>query len=160
MPGFVYGLESMSNYSGILISMAIFPLLSIWSAVIYFETLNPFKALSRAAKLMRWGPALGLGLLASALNLLFFMFLESPLWDMTLELFSWFVPPAEGAMASYSTIATTCAAGVLMYFYFLLTMLCGGLQYFSFKEIGDAASLREELKLVGQTRKIRGLARE
>ena len=79
---------------------------------------------------------------------------------MTLELFSFFVPPAEGAVAAYNTIATTCAAGVLMYFFFLLTVLCGGLQYFSFREVSDAASLREELDLVGQTRKIRGLARE
>lgn len=95
---------------------------------------------------MRWGPAMGLGLLAGALNLLFFMFLESPLWDMTIQLFSWFVPPAEGAMAAYSTIATTCAAGVLMYFFFLLTVLCGGLQYFSFREVGDQLSLHEDLE--------------
>lgn len=160
MPGFAFGMESLSELAGVLISWAIFPLLALWAAVIYFETHNPLLALSRAWKLIRWGPALGMGLLTGALNLLFFMFLESPIWDMTLELFSFLVPPAEGAMAAYSTIATTCAAGVLMYFFFLLTVLCGGLQYFSFREIGDAVSLREELELVGQTRKIRGLARE
>lgn len=160
MPGFAFGMESLSELAGVLISWAIFPLLALWAAVIYFETHNPLLALSRAWKLIRWGPALGLGLLTGALNLLFFMFLESPIWDMTLELFSFLVPPAEGAMAAYSTIATTCAAGVLMYFFFLLTVLCGGLQYFSFREIGDAVSLREELESVGQTRKIRGLARE
>lgn len=160
MPGFAFGMESLSELAGVLISWAIFPLLALWAAVIYFETHHPLLALSRAWKLIRWGPALGLGLLTGALNLLFFMFLESPIWDMTLELFSFLVPPAEGAMAAYSTIATTCAAGVLMYFFFLLTVLCGGLQYFSFREIGDAVSLREELESVGQTRKIRGLARE
>jgi len=160
MPGFAFGMESLSELAGVLISWAIFPLLALWAAVIYFETHHPLLALSRALKLIRWGPALGLGLLTGALNLLFFMFLESPIWDMTLELFSFLVPPEEGAMAAYSTIATTCAAGVLMYFFFLLTVLCGGLQYFSFREIGDAVSLREELELVGQTSKIRGLARE
>lgn len=160
MPGFAFGMESLSELAGVLISWAIFPLLALWAAVIYFETHHPLLALSRALKLIRWGPALGLGLLIGALNLLFFMFLESPIWDMTLELFSFLVPPEEGAMAAYSTIATTCAAGVLMYFFFLLTVLCGGLQYFSFREINDAVSLREELELVGQTSKIRGLARE
>lgn len=160
MPGFALGLEYLSNFFGVLVSWAIFPFLALWSAIIYFETLNPFAALSRAFKLTRWGPAMGLGLLSGALNLLFFMFLESPLWDMTIQLFSWLVPPAEGTMAAYSTIATTCAAAIMMYFFFLLTVLGGGLQYFSFREIGDAASLREDLAQVGQTRKIRGLARE
>lgn len=160
MPGFAFGLETLSGFYGVMISWAAFPFLALWAAVLYFETLNPFVALSRAWKLMRWAPALGLGLLTGALNLLFFMFLESPIWDMTIQLFSWFVPPAEGAMAAYSAIATTCAAGVLLYFFFLMTMLGGGLQYFSFREAGDAASLREELELVGQSRKIRGLARE
>jgi len=160
MPGFAFGLESLSGYFGIMLSWAAFPFLALWAAVIYFETLNPFVALSRAWQLMRWGPAMGLGLLTGALNLLFFMFLESPIWEMAIELFSWFVPPTAGAMAAYSTIATTCAAGVLMYFFFLITILSGGLQYFSFREVGDASSLREELELVGQTRKIRGLARE
>ncbi len=160
MPGFALGLEYLSGFIGVLVSWAVFPFLSLWAAVIYFETLNPFTALARTRRLIGWGPAMGLGLLAGILNLLFFMFLESPIWDMTLELFSFFVPPAEGAVAAYNTIATTCAAGVLMYFFFLLTVLCGGLQYFSFREVSDAASLREELDLVGQTRKIRGLARE
>jgi len=160
MPGFALGLEHLSGFLGVLVSWAVFPFLALWAAVIYFETLNPFTALARAFKLVRWGPAMGIGLLAGALNLLFFMFLESPLWDMTIQLFSWFVPPAAGAMEAYNIIATTCAAAVMMYFFFLLTVLCGGLQYFSFREVGDVASLREELELVGQTRKIRGLARE
>lgn len=160
MPGFAFGLENLSGFAGVLLSWIGFPFLAILSAVVYFETFNPLQALVRTFQLMRWGPAIGLGLLSGALNLLYFMFLESPIWEMTLGLFSWFVPPAEGAMAAFTTIATTCAAGVMMYFFYLLTLLCGGLQYFSFREIRDAASMREDLETVGQTRKIRGLARE
>lgn len=160
MPGFALGLEYLSDFFGVMVSWAVFPFLALWAAVIYFETLQPLKAFGRTWQLMRWGPAMGIGLLAGAINLLFFMFLESPIWEMCVELFSWLVPPAEGAMAAYNSIATTCAAGILMYFFFLLTVLCGGLQYFSFREIGDAASLREELDTIGETRKIRGLARE
>ncbi|HLP96245.1 MAG TPA: stage II sporulation protein M [Saprospiraceae bacterium] len=160
MPGFAAALELLSEFFGVMVSWIVFPFLALWSAVVYFETPNPFKALIRTFQLIRWGPALGMGLLAGSLNLLFFMFLESPIWEMTLELFSWLVPPAEGAMAAFSTISTTCAAGVLMYFFFLVTILSGGLQYFAFREIGDAASLRKQLEQLGQTRKIRGLARE
>ncbi|HAD13091.1 MAG TPA: hypothetical protein DCF33_11730 [Saprospirales bacterium] len=160
MPGFATMLEFLSEFYGVMVSWIVFPFLALWTAVIYFENLNPINALIRALQLMRWAPAMGIGLLVGALNLLFFMFLESPIWEMAIELFSWFVPPAEGAMASFSTISTTCAAGVLMYFFFLLTILSGGLQYFSYREIGDANSLRQQLEQVGQTRKIRGLARE
>jgi uncharacterized membrane protein SpoIIM required for sporulation len=160
MPGFAFGLASLSDFWGVILSWAGFPFLALWATVIYFETLNPFAAFLRCWQLIRWGPALGLGLLTGLLNLLFFMFLESPIWEMTLQLFSWFVPPAEGAMAAFNAVATSCAAGVLMYFFFLLNILCSALQYFSFREIYDAASLRDELASVGQTRKIRGLARE
>jgi uncharacterized membrane protein SpoIIM required for sporulation len=160
MPGIAFGLQSFSEMYGVVLSWILFPFLALWAAVIYFETLNPLLALVRAWNLVRLGPALGIGLLTGALNLLFFMFLESPIWDMTLQLFSWLVPPSEGAMNAFSTIAITCAAGILMYLFFLLTMLCGGLQYFSFREIEDASSLRQDLEGLGQTRKIRGLARE
>lgn len=160
MPGFAFGLASLSGFWGVMLSWLGFPFLALWATVIYFETLNPLSALTRTWNVVRWVPTLGMGLLTGLLNLLFFMFLESPLWEMTLELFSWFIPPAEGAMAAFNAVATSCAAGVLMYFFFLLNLLCGGMQYFSFKEIADAASLREELNTVGQTRKIRGLARE
>ncbi|MCC7466736.1 MAG: stage II sporulation protein M [Saprospiraceae bacterium] len=160
MPGFGAALELLSQFYGVLVSWVVFPFLSLWAAVIYFETANPLKALLRTFRIIRWAPALGIGLLAGTLNLLFFMFLESPIWDMTLELFSWFVPPAEGAMAAFTTISTACAAGILMYFFFLITILSGGLQYFSFREISDAGSLRQQLEQLGQTRKIRGLARE
>jgi uncharacterized membrane protein SpoIIM required for sporulation len=160
IPGFGASLELLSQFFGVMVSWILFPFLSLWTAVIYFETANPLKALVRTFRIIRWVPAVGIGLLAGTLNLLFFMFLESPIWDMTLELFSWFVPPAEGAMAAFTTISTTCAAGILMYFFFLITILCGGLQYFSFREIADAGSLRQQLEQVGQTRKIRGLARE
>jgi uncharacterized membrane protein SpoIIM required for sporulation len=160
MPGFAAMLEFLSEFYGVMISWIVFPFLALWAAVIYFENLNPIKALIRAFQLMRWGPAMGIGLLIGVLNLLFFMFLESPIWEMTITLLSWFVPPAEGAMAAFSSISTTCVAGMLMYFFFLLTILSGGLQYFSYREIGDANSLRQQLGQIGQTRKIRGLARE
>lgn len=141
-------------------AIAAYPLLSLWAAVIYFERLNPFSALIRAFGLMRWGSGLVLGFLVVSLQVLVFMFLDFPVWDWTLELFSWLIPQQEGAMQTYLTVATTTAAGILLYFIFLLSMLCGGLQYFSCREIADAKSLFKNLKNVGMSKRIRGLARE
>ena len=88
------------------------------------------------------------------------MFLDLPVWEWALQLFSWVVPQQEGAMQAYLASATTGAAGMLLYFIFLMTMLSGGLQYFSCREIADAASLFEGIEKVGTARQIRGLARE
>jgi len=160
MPGFITGLQWQSEFLGMMLSWVAFPFLGLWAAVIYFETRNPLFALGRAWQLARWGTVAGLGLLTGALNLLFFLFMESPIWDMFVRLFSWFVPPIEGAMQSFQIMVSTCAAATLMYLLILLNILCGGLQYFSFREIKDARSLYEDLETVGKERKIRGLPRE
>lgn len=153
-------LKYIGTYPGIFFSWIAIPFLTVWAAVIYFETLNPLTALLRAAKLIRLGPALGIGVLTGMLNVLFFKFLDSQLWDMSLQLLSWFVPPVQGAMSEFHAIATAAGAGVLTYFFCLLSLLCGGLQYYSFREIADAAGMYEELQRVGNNPKIRGLARE
>lgn len=157
IPGFI---ALLKMNSGSVISMVVYPFLALWSAVIYFETLNPFTALTRAFRLMRWGQGLLIGFLMIVFNMLLFVFIEFPVWDRTLEFFSWLVPRTEGAMESYRMIATTCAAVFILYFVFILIVLCGALQYFSGREVADADSLREEIEKVGASRQIRGLARE
>ena len=128
--------------------------------MIYFETLRPLTALLRAFRLMRWGQGLVLGFLTVTLQAGLFMFLDFPVWEWFLRLFSWLVPQQEGAMQAYVAVATTGAAGILLYFIFLMNTFSGGLQYFSNREIADAASLMEGIENVGTERKIRGLARE
>jgi uncharacterized membrane protein SpoIIM required for sporulation len=158
MPGFILFLKS-SNVA-LLLSMALYPFLALWCAVIYFETLNPLAALVRAFHLMRWEQGVVLGFLIVVLQVLLFMFLDFPVWDRALTLFSWLVPQTEGAMAAFTTVATTLAAGILLYFTYMLIILSGGLLYFSCREIADAASLFEGIEKVGLARQIRGLARE
>jgi hypothetical protein len=128
--------------------------------VIYFENPNPLAALLRAFNLMRWGQGLVLGFLTVTLQALLFMFLDFPVWEWALQLFSWLIPQAEGAMQTYFAVATTGAAGILLYFVYLLTALGGGLYFFSCREIADAASLFDGIGKVGTARQIRGLARE
>lgn len=153
-------LSSFTDFWAVMLSWIALPFLALWASVLYFEISNPFKAVSRSLELVKFGPLLGIGLLLGLLNLLFFMFLESPIWDMTLQLFSWLVPPVEGAMQTFLGTATTCFASLMLYVFTLLTLLCGGTQYFSFREIKDARSLQKNLEDLGKTRKIRGLARE
>lgn len=143
-----------------LAAMFAFPFLSLWAAVIYFETANPFLALSRSFILMRWGPGMLLGFLTVNFGLLLFRFLDTPIWQIATTFFSWMVPPGERNTAGYYQLLNTLAAGVALYFVFLLNILGGALQYFSCREVADAASLFESIEKVGATRQIRGLARE
>ncbi len=160
MPLFILFLRAENGVLAWMLSMAAYPLLALWAAVIYFENLNPIAALFRMFRLVQWGPALLLGLMTVNLTLLFFLFLDTPIWQMTLQLFSWLVPPGEESMAIFSVGATTCVASILLYLFFLMITLGGALQYFSCREIADAASLQEGIERVGLARQIRGLARE
>ena len=160
MPGMILFLRAGNPAIAWLLSMAILPLLALWSSVMYFETLNPFAAIVRTFRMARWGAMLVLGLLAVNLGLLLFLFLDTPVWDMTVELFRWLVPPQEGAMAKFTTIVTTGVAAFFLYFFFLFLAYCGAFQYFSYREIADAKSLREGIQKIGIARQIRGLARE
>ena len=157
---FAQVLASFTDFWIVMLSWIIMPFAALWGSVLYFEHANPFKALARTIEMLKFGPMLGIGLLIGLLNLLFFMFLESPIWDMTLQLFSWLVPAEAGAMQTFVSATTTSIANVLLYIFTLLTLLCGGIQYFSFREIKDARSLQKNLEDLGKTRKIRGLARE
>lgn len=160
MPLFILFLRAENGALAWMVAMAVYPLLAVWAAVIYFEDLNPATALFRMFRLIQWGPAFLLGLMTVNLTLLFFLFLDTPIWQMTLQLFSWLAPSGGDAMAIFSTVTTTCVAGILLYLFFLMILLGGALQYFSFREIADAATLQKGIEQVGQTRQIRGLARE
>jgi len=158
--GFAWTCRLWDNGWAYIVGIAAYPFLALWSSVIYYETLNPLAALLRAFRLMRRGQGLVLGFLTVTLQALLYMFLDFPVWEWTLNLFSWLAPQQAGAMQAYVAVATTAAAGVLLYFIFLMTILGGGLQYFSCREIADATSLFEEMEKVGAGRQIRGLARE
>jgi len=136
------------------------PFLSLWAAVIWFETRQPLKALSRAFSLFRRDQCLGLGFLTINLGLSFLFALGSPIWRMVLEFFSWLVPTGGNNISNYSAIITTAAAAVVLYFIYLMNLLAGGLIYFSNREITDASSLHRGIEKVGTTQRIRGLAKE
>lgn len=119
MPGMILFLRAENPAVGWLFSMVAFPLLALWAGIIYFETLNPFAAIVRTFQIVRWGPMLVLGLLSVNIGMLLFLFLDTPVWSMTLELFRWLVPPTEGAMAQFSVIVTTGIAAFFLYLFFL-----------------------------------------
>lgn len=160
MPGMILFLRAENPAIGWLFSMVAFPLLALWAGIIYFETLNPFAAIVRTFQIVRWGPMLVLGLLSVNIGMLLFLFLDTPVWSMTLELFRWLVPPTEGAMAQFSVIVTTGIAAFFLYLFFLFLAYCGAFQLFSYREISDASSLRAGIDKVGVAQQIRGLARE
>ncbi len=145
---------------GWLLAMGTFPWLALWCAVIYFEAVNPFQAVVRAFALMRWSQGLTLGFLIVNLSVLLLYFLSTQVWDILLNFFSWLVPSGGENMQIFSTVATIGATVFITYFGLLLTFLTGAWQYFSGREIADAASLQAGIERIGLAPHIRGLARE
>jgi uncharacterized membrane protein SpoIIM required for sporulation len=160
MPIMLVFIRAENGGSGWFFSMAALPIVSLWCAVIYFETSNPFDAFMRTFKLLRWAPAMTLGIMVVNLCMMLFLLLDSPVWSMIMELFSWLAPPTEGATAQFYNITITSIAAVFMYLTVLFFAYCGAFQYFSYREIADANNLRKGIGKVGQNRQIRGLARE
>lgn len=142
-----------------LLGIGIFPFLGLWMATAYFEN-STWRSLPRTLQLMRWGQGFVLGFLTINFALLLFLFLDSEVWRLLLQFFSWLVPPESTAMQQFVTYATAFAAAFVAHLVWLLLVLAGMLQYFSYREIADAVHLREGIASVGTARQIRGLARE
>jgi uncharacterized membrane protein SpoIIM required for sporulation len=136
------------------------PLLSVWTAVLFFETANPLSALKRSFQLIPWKQGIFLGVLIINLTVLLFFFLNTPAWKNILSLFTWMVPGGANGVQIFNTLANIFTSALLLYFSFNLQILSGCLLYFTGREISDAASLREGIEKIGTSKKIRGLARE
>ncbi|MBK9336404.1 MAG: stage II sporulation protein M [Lewinellaceae bacterium] len=156
----VLGLEALD--AGLLLwllGIGVLPFLGLWMAISFFEN-SSWRALPRMLGLMRLGSGLMLGFLIINFALLLFLFLDSSVWQMVLQFFSWMVPPEESAMATFTIYSTALTASFVAHLTWFLLVLAGALQYFSYREITDAVHLREGIGQVGAARQIRGLARE
>ncbi len=162
LPMLVFGLvwKIEAGFLSWLLAMGAFPWLALWCSVIYFERINPFQAIGRAFLLISWQQGLTLGFLMVNLNVVLYFFLNTQVWDMILGFFSWLVPSGGENMQVFSSVVTVGATLLITYFGFVLLLLSGAWQYFSGREINDAASLRAEIENIGIARQIRGLARE
>jgi len=158
--GMVFMQWSGANFLSWMGAMTLCPLAAFWAAAIYFENANPLVALGRTFSMMRWGISLTLGFLTVNLGILLFTFLDFPIWKIVMEFFSWLMPTGDDSGRRFYAVFTTCTAAAIIYFLFLLTALCGAMQYFSDRETHDADHLAEGVEKVGTTRRIRGLLRE
>jgi uncharacterized membrane protein SpoIIM required for sporulation len=143
-----------------VLTMTLCPVLALWAALLFFESPNPLLALARLFPLLRYWSGLLLGLLLANLGFLMLWFLESGIWSTVTNFFSWLAPPGEGNVGHFMTVFTSVSICLIVYFLFTLLFLCGGLQYFSNREMVEALYLRESISGVGSKRKVRGLARE
>lgn len=154
----IFALES--GFWSWALAMGIYPIVGLWCAVLFFETANPLTALIRAMRLMQGGQGVLLGILTVNLGLLVFVFLDTPVWSIILQLFGWMAPPVENGAAIFKSVANTVASSILIYTLLIVNTLCGGLFYHSCREVADADTLHAGIGQIGEGRKIRGLARE
>ncbi len=169
MPFFIWIYMIKASFITWALLILAYPLLSLWSAVIYFEGRNPISALFRSFSIMRWGQSISIGLWTSSVGLLLLFFVENKLfnymiglsiWDILSDFIKWFIPSGEKNIALYYDLLYLTTSGFIIYFVLMLLMCCGAFQYFSNAESADATSLSEGIKKIGLAGRIRGLAKE
>ena len=137
-----------------------FPMLAHLIAVIRYDNKNPFIALPDVLKgTWSWTPFL-VGFLICNMMALFIWFMDSEIWRITLQFFSWLVPPGEQNMHHFVTTVSTFILSAAFHFAWLLLVISGALYYFSYREINEANYLHEQIDEIGATRQIRGIIRE
>lgn len=152
--------NASAPWFGWFVSWTLLPFCLLGACILYFETFNPVVVVERTWKLYRAQSSMGLGLLAVHFGLLLLTVLMSPLWSMTLQFLSWWIPTEGEAIARYEHVVTTFTAVFIVYFDFMLMVLSMGLLYFSYREIADASVLTLKIDELGNTPRIRGLSKE
>lgn len=153
-------LKANIGFLGWLFAIPLFPALGMLSTVLFMETSNPIQAVLRTFQLIQWRQAILLGILTVNLGLLFFIFLDTPIWAIVLELFSWMAPATESGTLIFNNTANAIVSSALLYFMLMLQIIAGGLLYFACREVNEATNLKAAIEKIGSNRKIRGLARE
>jgi hypothetical protein len=84
MPFFLWIFMIKASFITWFLLILSYPILSLWSAVIYFEGRNPVTALFRTFSILRWGQSLSIGLWTTSIGLLFFLFVGNELLSQLL----------------------------------------------------------------------------
>ncbi len=160
IPALFFLVQIQYNVLGWLLAIAVAPVLGLWCVVLFFERSNPFTAVGRTLHIARWWDLLTLGFLLVNFLLLLMLFLDTGVWRVIQQFFSWMIPTDGRILAAYSLFTTTFAAAFILYFIFVLLFLSAAFLYFSLREVADARHLQRGIPTVGVQRQIRGLARE
>lgn len=142
------------------LAAVLFPFFTMWMAIIRFTHPSPLAALGSAIDLIRIGDMISLGLSGALPVLMFFLFLDTGIWDMFMRFFAWMQPGAADTQLSFYTIVTIGISALFLCVWIILNCIAGALLYFSQYERRYCVNLREEAESIGTQRRIRGIPRE
>lgn len=138
----------------------LFPALTHWMAAIRYQPDNFWNNLMLSIKSIKSWTSIIAGFLITNLLMLFLLFMDSELWTILIQFFSWVVPPGEQYMARFSAIVTTLTLSFAVHFAWLVLVISGILYFFSNQELTEANHLHAQIDQVGTARQIRGLPKE
>jgi uncharacterized membrane protein SpoIIM required for sporulation len=164
LPAFCYGflIDFTASWHWvlrlILVLMLIFP--PLWCAILYFDTRNPLVALGYAFRYARFEQIALIGAFTLSFFLLSKGFLNSTLWTNLLELISWVVPPDTDSLSRLERVCVRFMSNYVLLLTWIFIVIAAGIQFFSGREAREAHALYDAIESVGNTPRIRGLARE
>jgi uncharacterized membrane protein SpoIIM required for sporulation len=152
----------VSHVSLWIVGVFVFPWLALWLAAAFFDRRNGFNTAFVAVEhyFRQFGQAFLLGLLLCSLGALLFFFLSSTIGSMLIDFVGMLAPPAEGSLFNLKRAFAYFLSGFIFFNLLFLMFLAGGIQFFSAREINEAASLEAMIPTIGQQKQIRGLAKE
>lgn len=151
-----------SEASPSIIVFLLFLLITLWLPIFYFEQKNGFTSIGRTFNLLsgQFGTWLTFNFIVWLISLFFFGLIFSPFFYFYFEILSWNFQldevSAQVFLVTSLSFTILFSIGIILPLYFF----GGVLLYDSLLEIKDAKNLLSQIKLIGESRKIRGLEKE
>lgn len=144
----------------LLLAATSFPFFTVMMAAMRFTHPNPFRAFGETLRLIRPSDMLSLGLSSVLPAFMLFLFLDTGIWEMVVQFFSWMQPGETASRQSFYVVTTMTLAALFMWLWVIVSSIAGALLYFSQYERRYCLNLREEVKAIGTKRRIIGIPRE
>jgi len=146
----------------LLLALVAFPVLILWAFTAFREGSNIMAALGRAVNLVAtdFSKVLSLSLALVLLSLLFYNIVNSMIFSLFLDAIAWNFP-VEGDSRKHLTIMLSAwSTALVLYLLSFLFFIGIGIMYYSFLEIYEANSLRQQIQFIGNSKRIQGMERE
>ena len=150
------------EWYSVLLAVVLFPFVSIWGVALFREKRNIFSAFGQTVSLFfsSFGRSLSALMLFFFTGLLILGIFDAFFLKTLFDMLSWVVHFEPETLPLANNVILLFFHFFLLFLFFILLFAGMGLLYYTLIEIHEAEGLRQKLKALGQTQRIRGLERE
>lgn len=155
-PATIYSISRENAGASFLLCLLVLPVINMINTVIFTERAYPWGAVVRAMSLIQRGGLFIVGLWVTTTGIIALILLETPVWGTVVQFLHTLVPTAGSTSGFYGAFPVL----FVMYMALVFWAVCGGVAFYSVREIRDAHHIHSNIGNIGQSRQIRGLPKE